>query len=77
MTPKYILEPVSFLKTYVWSDRVCKLSIIRFDVGTSVSVALNCQQPLSFILPSVQKEKTKKKRWWGKGIEIGKYMNVG
>jgi len=46
-------------------------------VGTSVSVALNCQQPLSFILPSVQKEKTKKKRWWGKGIEIGKYMNVG
>lgn len=78
MTPKYILEPVSFLKTYVWSDRVCKLSIIRFDVGTSVSVALNCQQPLSFILPSVQKGEKKKRRGrGGKGIEIGKYMNVG
>lgn len=67
MTPKYILEPVSFLKTYVWSDRVCKLSIIRFDVGTSVSVALNCEQPLSFILPSVQKGKNKKEKVVGKG----------
>lgn len=74
MAPKYIQEPVSFLKTYVWSDRICKLSITAFGMGTSVFGALNCQQPLSFILPSVKKNKGGGEN---KGIEIGKYMNVG
>lgn len=68
MVSKYILEPVSFLETCIWSDRICELFVISFGVGTSIFVALNCQQPLSFILPSVKKKKRGGEHVWNREV---------